>query len=260
MPRALRRNVTRSDEPVNDVDQTEAEEATPRRGRRTTAADTKPSRRGGDDDKGPKVRGEVASGWDGYDENREEYGDYAPDFGKTLKEAQDDDEDVLFKFVDDAPFAVYKQHWIERKGKRSFNCIASKALKTRCPICDEVGDRPGTKVAFNVISLHDPENPRVEIWTVGQKVADMIKKMAKEKRTSPLNRDDLYFAASRTGTKGGSVQTNIEPVKERDLKDDWDTEPLTEAEVKEFYEAAFDEESVDYPTVKQMEEIVDELV
>lgn len=256
MARALRRNVTRSTEPVDDIKTEEQEEPRARRGGRRPASEEaeKPARgRRGGEEKPAKTRGEVASGWDGYEANREEYGDYAPEFSKTLKDA---DEDVLIKFLDEGPFAVYKQHWIERKGKRSFNCIAKQGKG--CPICEELGDRPATKAAFNVISLHDPENPRVEVWTVGQKITDMIKKMTGEKRTSPLNRSDLYFAVSRTGTKGGSVQTNIEAVKERDLAEDWDTEPLSEEEIAELDEKAYDDSSIDYPTVTQMEEVVDE--
>jgi len=251
MPRTLRRTVTRSEEPVNDV---HTEEEQPARGRRRTAADDKPARRrGGEDEeeKAPRQRGEIASGWDGYEKNRVESSDYAPEFGKLLRENKDTD--ILFKFIDESPFAVYKQHWITRTGKQSFNCIGKG-----CPLCDELGDRPGNKIAFNVVSLHDPEDPKVMVWTVGQKVADIIKKAAQEKRTSPINRNDLYFAASLTGKKGGSVQTNIEAIKERDLKEDWDTEPLSEEEIAEYFEKAYDDDSIDYPSMKQMEEIVDE--
>jgi hypothetical protein len=256
MARTLRRNVTRSEEPVDDVHPEEQEERAPR-GRRRTAADDKPARRRGgeeEDEKATRPRGEVASGWDGYDKNRVESSDYAPEFSKVLRENKDTD--ILFKFIDEAPFAVYKQHWITRTGKQSFNCIAKKGKG--CPLCEELGDRPGNKIAFNVISLFDPEDPKVMVWTVGQKVADIIKKAATEKRTSPINRDDLYFAASLTGKKGGSVQTNIEAIKERDLKDDWDTEPLSEDEINEFFDKAYDAESIDYPSAKQMEEVVDE--
>lgn len=254
MPRTLRRNVTRSSEPVDDIKTDETEES-PRRGRRGSVEKPSRGRRGGDEEKPAKRKATVASGWDGYDDNREEYGDYAPDFGKTLKEA---DEDVIIKFLDEGPFAVYKQHWIdEHKGKKSFTCPVSLKIADECPLCDELGDRPATKVALNVVSLHDPEKPRVEVWTVGQKIADMIKKMTQEKRTSPLNRSDLYFAISRTGTKGGSVQTNIEAVKERDLADDWDIDPLSEDDLKALDAEAYDEESVDQSTLKQLEEVVD---
>lgn len=262
MPRTLRRNVTRSQEPVNDIDT--QEESAPR-GRRRTAADDKPARgrRGSDDsdDAPARPKAVAASGWDGYADNRQEYGDYAPDFGKTLKEASEAGDKVIIKFVDPAPFAVYKQHWIEEnKGKKSFNCPKSLQISKDCPLCDELGDRPATKVSLNVISLDNPEEPRVEVWNVGQKIADLIKDMAKEKRTSPLNRADLYFAVGRTGKKGGGVQTNIEAVKERDLGDDWDIDPLTEEELAAFDEQAYDVESaVDVSTVKQLDAIVDAL-
>jgi len=262
MPRTLRRTTTKADdrEPVTDVHPEESEDSTPARGRRRGSDDEKPARarRGGsapaDDDEDDRVEVEVASGWGGYQKKRTESSGFAPEFNSSVKKGEPD---ILFRFIDEAPLAVYRQHWIERTGKKSFTCLENKG----CPLCEDAGDKPQTKVVFNVISLEDPNEPKVMLWTVSQKVADIVQKFAGDKKTTPINRDDLYWSINKTGTKGGGIQTNLSPVKARDLEEDWDTAPLDEDELGGLEEEAFTKEkAVERPSKKQLEDVADEML
>ena len=64
------------------------------------------------EDAQPKVGTTVQEGWDAFDTLiRSEGSDFPTDFKFS-------EEPVLVKFLQDQPFAVYEQHWIERpKGK-----------------------------------------------------------------------------------------------------------------------------------------------
>lgn len=261
MARQLRRRTSTKDiEPVNDVhtEDDEAQDDAPARGRRRGSArgqreEAEESPRRGKRSGGRKSaepERKRRSGWDGYEEAKSEVGDFAPEFGKSMSE-----DERLFKFVDDGPVAVYSQHWInERQGKKSFTCAEED-----CPLCEQVGDRPSTKAAFNVINL-DGDEPVVEIWTVGMKVANAIKALAKQDRTKPINREDLYWSVNRTGKKG-SWQTNLTPVKARDLKEDWDLEPLTDKELDDLEDKAYGyEDAVENTSMQTLEDVADEML
>lgn len=254
---------------ADDTDETTETEA-PRRGSRRSTEDEAPkrSRRAPlhteddsegdepDEDEAPRSsRGrrqaeperDTASGWGGYEKHKSAGSDFPDNLVVT-------DEAILIKVLDDAPFAVYLQHWIERKGKKSFTCN-----EENCPLCDDLGDKPKTQAMFNVVDYTDPDNPVVRPWTVGNLVANLFKNYAKDKKTAPINRDDLYWSVSKSG--GGSkgrVAYQVTPVKERDLGDDWDMDPATEADLDKFDAAKYGKDLVQYSTRKQLQEIADE--
>ena len=66
----------------------------------------------------PKVGTTVQQGWDAVDALvMAPSSDFPTDFRFS-------EEPQLIKFLEDAPFAIYEQHWIERpKGKKSFVCL-----------------------------------------------------------------------------------------------------------------------------------------
>lgn len=221
---------------VNDVDtENTEEESAPKRGRRKTLHTDEPK----------VTKPEVAKGWDAADDAK------SGDFPDDLKIGEDA---ILIKFLDDEPFAVYKQHWVERAGKKSWI-----HLNEGCPLCDDVGDRPSAKIVFNVIDFSDLDKPVNVIWTVGSRVATQLKNLNKDKKTGPINRDDIYFSVSRTG-KGTKAVTVTTPVKARDLTEDWDVEPLSEEEIDAFDEQAYDSSIVEFHSRKQLEEIADEIL
>jgi hypothetical protein len=234
--------------PDADDDQDSVEEAPRARGR---------SRREPDEDEEDEPRTKRKSpagrplstagkGWGSYNKQKSEGGDYAEQLKVT-------DEAVLIKFLEDEPFVVYRQHWLERQGKRSFTCHGEG-----CVLCDDLGDKPRLQACFNVVDLTDPDNPEVKVWIVGTRVAGALKNFAADKKTAPLDRENLYWAVSKSGT-GSKTQYTITPVKERDLAEDWDFEPLTSEEIEDFRKDAYDESIVDVQTRKQLEEIVEEL-
>jgi hypothetical protein len=133
------------------------------------------------------------------------------------------DEDVqLVKFISDEPI-VFMQHWVNRPGKKSFISIGEGD-----PLV-EVGSVPSQKFAFTVLNLSD-EEPQVQLMIVGVRLCGQLEKLASDKKTAPLNRPDMYYAVSKTGT-GTKTSYSVVPVKERDLAEEWDIDPVAAAEL-----------------------------
>lgn len=233
----------------------DAEEDAPRRGRRSRDSEDRSSRRGSrrdDDEDRPRFKrpeGVTGSGWKSFKEKKvERKGEWADEYKPY-------DDRSLIKILDDEPFSVFRQHWINEvpKGvKKSYVC-----LEDGCPLC-EIGDNASTYSLFNVIDLADPDNPVGKVWKVSQTVADTLEGYAGDKKTSPLNRDDLYWSVWMTGRgKKGKSTVHVTPVKERDLEEDWDTEPLSIEELDDF--ELFDEERALFINDRAfLEDLVDE--
>lgn len=204
--------------------------------------------------------GAVTTGWGGAKQLK---ADMPSDFAQQFTVPED--EPVIIKFIEEGPFANYRQHWAEwlpKGSKLSYVCPNTKTRKV-CPICAN-GDKPQAKFCFNIVDFTDPENPINSVLIVGFKLSNVLEKMAKDRRTGPLDRDDLYFAIHKTGgsgtagRRGGTVQTNFNPVKERDLETDWDVQPLSSDELGEFQERAYKWEDVAPKTpLKKLEEVAD---
>ena len=109
-------------------------------------------------------------------------------------------EQVLMKFLDDGPFWTYMRHWIQgAPGKKSFTC-----LQEDCPLCEL--DSPRLVSMFNVIDFTEPGNPDVKVWTTSSQPTQAIVKMDADPKYSPINREDLYFAVSRSRGSNGFYQ------------------------------------------------------
>ena len=159
------------------------------------------------EDTTPKIGTTVQQGWDAADSllKVETSTDYPTDFRFT-EDAQ------LVKFLEDSPFRVYEQHWIERQGKKSFVCLGED-----CPLCDVLGDKPRGKFAFNVLVLSD-ENPTVQILTAPPTFARQIRKVHEDDRKGPLSKE--YWEITRIGN-GPTTQYSLTMVKGRDLAEEW---------------------------------------
>ena len=160
------------------------------------------------EDATPKVGTTVQDGWDAFDTLvKSETTDFPTDF-KFSEEPQ------LIKFLGDAPFAVYEQHWIERpKGKKSFVCLGDK-----CPLCDILGDQPRGKFAFNVLVLSG-DTKGVQILTAPPTLARLIRKAHQDERKGPLSKE--FWEVSRMGT-GPTTNFTLEFVRGRDLAEEWE--------------------------------------
>lgn len=188
-----------------------------------------------------------SEGWEGVDQLKKEMpSDFAQEFRVGTSW-------TLIKFLQDKPFASYKQHWCQdwlpQGSKYSHVCP-----KLDCPLC-AVGDKPGARICFNIVDFSDPEKPVNSVLAVGIRLSNMVQDFSKDPKTTPINRDDLYFKIKKTtsdsgskSTKGGGTQTNLADVKARDLLDDWGFEPLTDDELAYFEENAWTRDKFVIPT------------
>lgn len=177
-----------------------------------------------------------ATGWGAYHKTAAQVGE-----GNAYLKVEE--EKKIVKLLDADPFDFYTCHWVEKaEGSKSITCWNSlldddgRRTMPECPLC-ETGNKP-TKVSafFNVVSLENPTNPEFKVWEMGKQAADQLAEYSEEAKTSPLNRDDLYFCVSKAKGKG-RIEYRVKDVKARDLADDWGIEPLTEEQT-----AAFDSE------------------
>ena len=160
----------------------------------------------------PKHGTIVQSGWSALEERlqpKKSTGEYPTDF-KFSSETQ------LVRFLDDAPFAVYDQHWIEREGKKSFVCHGAD-----CPLCIILGDKPRQRAAWNILLISD-ETPSVQILTASAGLARMLVAANNDPRRGPLSK--YFWAVSRQGT-GPQTQYSVDRVKATDLVEEWELDP-----------------------------------
>ena len=133
------------------------------------------------------------------------------------------DEDVqLIKFISEDPM-TFMQHWVNRPGKKSFISIGEGD-----PLI-EVGSKPDQKFAFTVLNLSD-EEPQTQLMIVGVRLCGQLEKLASNAKTGPLNRPDMYWAVSKSG-QGTKTSYSLVPVKERDLAEEWEIDPVAASEL-----------------------------
>ena len=160
------------------------------------------------EDAAPKHGTTVQAGWAAADAllADKKGGEYATDF-KFSEQSQ------LVRFLDDAPFSVYFQHWIDREGKKSFVCLGDD-----CPLCTIAGDKPRGKFAFNILVLSD-ETPSAQILTAPPSLARQLKAANDDARRGPLSK--FYWAISRQGS-GPKTTYTLDRVRATDLAEEWD--------------------------------------
>lgn len=168
-------------------------------------------------------------------------------FAQRLRVAEDP---IVIKFLEDEPYASFRQHWIERPGQKSFTCIADIDPKG-CPLCD-AGLRPSTRFAFNVILLSNDSEPSVKSYEVGPRVIDQLKNFHNDPRQGPLSKH--YWAVSRSG-KGATSATNHQLVKDRDLEE-WGLESLSDLDLKNLRSKTYGPEIIQIPSRKDLQQIV----
>jgi hypothetical protein len=151
----------------------------------------------------------------------------------------------LVRFLDDEPFKVYEEHWIDRtEGRRSFVCLGSD-----CPLCTIAGDHPRAKFAFNVLVLSE-EEPTVQVMVAVPTLARLLQSAHEDPKKGPLSR---YFWEIKRLGMGRDTQYTLERVRATDLAEDWE---LDADVVNDAVESAvrYDESAI---TLTPREELID---
>lgn len=179
------------------------------------------------DDKAAPVSS--SRGWGGYQQA-------AATMGDANLYLKVDAEKKIILILDAAPFDFYKSHWVEQipEGSKSVICWDSllddngePTMPERCLLC-AAGDKPAKISAFfNVISLENPAIPALKIWEMGKQAADQLAEYSEQPKTSPINKDGLYFEVSKA-TAGKRIEYRVKDVKGRDLDEDYGIQPLPE--------------------------------
>lgn len=187
----------------------------------------------------------VRGGWGAVDAVKNADSPFAQRF-KLSEEPQ------IVKFLNDEPYASWRQHWIERQGQKSFVCIADFDERG-CPLCDS-GNRPAVRIAFNVALLIPGEEPVLKSYEVGPRVIDQLKNFHNDPRTGPLTKH--YWSISKTG-KGATTATSHQLVKERDLEE-WGIDSITESGLKDLISKSYTADIIAIPERKLLLSVADE--
>lgn len=160
----------------------------------------------------------------------------------------DDGEEVLIKFLDAVPFAPIYQHWFQTaNGRRAYTCAGF----TTCPLCAR-GDKAKSADYLNIVVLG--EKPELKVWIASPDPAAAIEERATSKRTSPINKDGLYFAVSKKKATNNFFSYSIDPVRADELDADWGVKELTPAQIAEFQTQKFDSSVVRMHTISELTE------
>lgn len=159
----------------------------------------------------------------------------------------------VVKFLDeDGPFAVYRQHFLTQKteGKRSYISLGAND-----PLCTKLGSKPEEKRAFSIVNLSAPNGPTRQMLIASPRLFKSLH-AAHFSPQGPLTKN--YWALSRSG-KMQTTTYHINPVKPRDLMEDWQIDeaaaeaavagakPFTRADIKE-------------PTWEELEQVANSLM
>lgn len=204
----------------------------PARGRRSSQdedeGDERPARgrrsSRDDDDDEPRNADAIQSGWGAAKKLKAEGGTFANEFKIT-------DKPQLIVFLQDEPYAVYKQHWVESglssTKKKSFICWGDKS----CPLC-VIGERADKKYAFNVAVItgkEGQEEAEIKSLIAGVTLFDNILD-EHEGSDGPLTSGP--WTLHKTGEKKKPTY-KLKRIEGRKLDADW---RLTEEEVEEIVE------------------------
>ena len=159
----------------------------------------------------------------------------------------------VVKFLDeDGPFAVYRQHFLTQKtdGKKSYISLGAND-----PLCTKLGSKPEEKRAFSVLNLSAPGGPVRQMLIASPRLYKSLH-TAHFSPQGPLNKN--YWALSRSG-KMQQTTYNINPVKPRDLMEDWNIDEAA-AEAASAAAKPFTRADLKEPTWDELETIANSLL
>jgi hypothetical protein len=166
---------------------------------------------------------------------------------------------ILVKIIEKEPLMSFRQHWLSQgkgQGDRGYVCIG----KPECPAC-KYGDRAALSVIINVLNFSVEGEPQNMYLQIGKRAWDSLSEQATDAK-GVLRLEKGLWSFNKTGT-GTSSQTNVKPVKERDVEEDWpevvDEDVDFEAELPELVKEAkknlFGTDIVQTHTKKQLAEV-----
>jgi hypothetical protein len=188
-----------------------------------------------------------------------------------------EDETKIIAFLEEENFSFAGRHWVDiidpetnKVRKTVKNCLGvlntddPDEYATFCPLC-AAGDNPKATYFFNVADLEDPM--KVRVWEATTDPANKVEKryQARAKNGQHLNDEGIYWAISKEqqgakagGKGGGAWSYSVDPVKERDMPEDWPSfQPLSPERREVLLGKLYDESYVKYDTFEDLEGIVD---
>lgn len=268
-PSDSRPSRSRNDEPRDEREDSEDDQPEEPRSRRSGSS--RPSRRSApsarrdeEDEKPRRGRGRsrdedddsVAGGWGAWRENKAKMSNFGEDFKVDYNRR------YLIRILDDEPFAAFGQHWLDDmpKGERkSYVCLGED-----CPLCDILSDKPRPLALFNVVEFVEEKKgretvmtPKLKVWQTGPGIVQILEGYADDPQMSPLS--DFYWQVSKSKSgKKGPTNYQITKVKDRDVQDDWDMDPLSDEELADFDKEKFDSSFVRKDDPEELTEIAEE--
>lgn len=194
----------------------------------------------------PVTTDAIQSGWDAGEKITRPTQGYNKEFKFTEGGFQ------IVKFIDqDGPFAVYSQHFLNNKeGQKSYI-----SLGLNDPLCVKLGSKPEEKRAFSIVNLSAEGGPQRQMLIASPRLWKALH-AAHFSPQGPLTKN--YWAMSRSG-KMQQTTYHINPVKSRDLMEDWNIdEAAAEAAVASFQ--PFTRSDLRTPTWEELESIADSLL
>mgnify|MGYP006285365833 CR=1 FL=1 len=159
----------------------------------------------------------------------------------------------VVKFLDeDGPFAVYRQHFLSQKqeGKKSYISLGHND-----PLCTKLGSKPEEKRAFSILNLSATGGPTRQMLIASPRLFKSLH-AAHFSPQGPLTKN--YWALSRSG-KMQTTTYHINPVKPRDLMEDWNIDEAT-ADAASAAAMPFTRADLKEPTWEELEAIANSLM
>jgi hypothetical protein len=158
------------------------------------------------------------------------------------------DSEVLVKFLEPEPFGYYHRHWVNKK---PYTCPPTG----ECPLCD-LGYDIQMITMFNVVEMKSGDN---KYWEAGPGATKKVEELLNSDLTSPIDRDDLYFAINRTKKSNGYYDFALNRIKARDLEEEKNQPALDDTELSSARKKMFTDSIIPHSSKRELRELASEL-
>ncbi len=159
---------------------------------------------------------------------------------------------IVFRFLDNAPYANLRVHWVNRTGRRSFLCLQT----SECPLC-AVDAEVNSEHRFN-IALLTPTDPALRSLSVSKSNFEEFKAWHLGERSGPLTK--RFYARTRPKAQGGRFKNEIIK-RASDINEDYDDSlhVPTDDELADLGRYTTEDVQREFPTMKELEAIAAEV-